>query len=73
MLERVALRETGRHLRALVLEDCSINDDDVAVLAAALCRQGAQVEVEVAVACERCLDARACVALGVAIPRRRAC
>jgi hypothetical protein len=38
MLERVALRDMGRTLRTLVFEDCSIDDGDIAFLAAGLGR-----------------------------------
>lgn len=37
-LERIAMRDIGRTLRTLVLEDCSISDDDIPFLAAGLAR-----------------------------------
>ncbi len=37
-LERIAMRDMGRTLRTLVLEDCSISDDDIPFLAAGLAR-----------------------------------
>jgi len=37
-LERIAMRDMGRTLRTLILEDCSISDDDIPFLAAGLVR-----------------------------------